>query len=206
MNRFRPIVVLAALACTLAMATDALAEKRIYGQTQVAAGNTLRCAAEASLSLGAYLLYETGKPIEQTLPIAMTSAAAKADARETERRLRAVYAAKPVSPPAWGTQVFQQCLVNKAIPLDYTRSGNCYLLTFYLGAVVPLHQAQGMTNQQILAQVVPGSADAAFRTRVQVLVNEIVVRGNVDPRKNNVQDLGRFLQCVAPGQPAVSDS
>ena len=205
MNRLRPALVLAALLGTLLAAPDALAEKRIYGQSPISVSNTMNCAAEASLALGAYLLFETGAPIEQTLPVALSSAAAKSDPKNTERRLRAVYDAKPVSASVWATQIFQGCLAMKVVPVDYARSGNCYLLTYYLAAVVPLHKSRGMDNQQILQQVVPGKPDPAFLARVQKLVDEYATRGNANPRKNNVTDTGRFLQCVSPGVPAVSN-
>ena len=206
MNRLRPALVLAALAGTLLAAPDASAEKRIYGQTPVAVSNTLNCAAEASMALGAYLLFETGQPIDKTLPLAQQSAAAKADQTNTERRLREVYTAKPTSAPAWATQTFQSCLAMKVVPVDYSRSGNCYLLTFYLAAVVPLHKANGLDNKAILASVVTDKADPAFLARVQALVDEYAARNPANVRKNNVTDAGRFLQCVSPGQPAVSNS
>jgi hypothetical protein len=206
MNRLRPALVLAALAGTLLFATNAAAEKRIYGQSPVAVSNTMNCAAEASMALGAYLLYETGQPIEKTLPVANQGAAAKADQKNTERRLREVYTAKPQSAPAWATQTFQSCLAMKAIPVDYARSGNCYLLTYYLAAVVPLHKANGLDNQAILDSVVTDKAEPAFRARVQALVDEYAGRNPANVRKNNVTDTGRFLQCVSPGKPAVSNS
>jgi hypothetical protein len=206
MNRLRPAFVLAALAGTLLAAPDASAEKRIYGQTPVAVGNTLNCATEASLALGAYLLYETGAPIEKTLPISLQSAAAKTDAKNTERRLRDVYASKPKSAPAWATQTFQSCLTMKVVPVDYSRSGNCYLLTFYLAAVVPLHKSNGLDNKAIRSSVVSDKADPAFLARVQALVDEYAARDPANKRKNDVTDAGRFLQCVAPNQPAVSNN
>jgi hypothetical protein len=206
MNRLRPLLVLAALAGTLLAAPHARAEKKIYGQTPIAVSNTLNCAAEASLALGAYLVYQTGDPIDKTLPIAMASAAAKADPKNTERRLREIYAAKPTTPSAWGRQVFQSCLAMKVVPIDYARSGNCYLLTFYLAAVVPLYKSQGLDNAQVLAEVVPGKAEPAFLARVRTLVDEYAARSTANPRKNNVSDAGRFLQCVSPGTPAVSNS
>lgn len=206
MNRLRPAYLLAALAATLLAAPDASAEKRIYGQTPVAVGNTMNCAAEASKALGAYLLFETGQPLEKTLPISLQSATAKADAKGTERRLREVYAAKPTSAPKWATQTFQSCLAMKVVPIDYARSGNCYLLTFYLAAVVPLHKASGLDNKAILDSVVTTKAAPAFRSRVQALVDEYAARDATNVRKNNVTDTGRFLQCVSPGQPAVSNS
>lgn len=205
MNRLRPAFVLAALAGTLLAAPDAAAEKRIYGQSAVAVGNTMNCAAEASMALGAYLLFETGQPIEKTLPIAQQSAAAKADLKNTERRLREVYTAKPTSAPAWATQTFQSCLAMKVVPVDYARSGNCYLLTYYLAAVVPLHKSNGLDNKAILDSVVTDKAAPAFRARVQTLVDEYAGRSTANVRKNNVTDTGRFLQCVSPGQPAVSN-
>jgi hypothetical protein len=206
MNHLRPAFVLAALAGTLLAASNASAEKRIYGQTPVAVGNTLNCAAEASLALGAYLLYDTGEPIEKTLPISLQSASAKADPKGTERRLREVYTAKPTSAPKWATQVFQGCLAMKVVPIDYARSGNCYLLTFYLAAVVPLHKASGMDNKAILDSVVIDKAAPEFRARVQTLIDEVAARDPANVRKNNVSDAGRFLQCVSPGKPAVSNS
>ena len=205
MNRLRPALVLAALLGTLTVAPHAAAEKKIYGQTPTAVSNTLNCAAEASMALGAYLMYETGEPIDKMLPIAMDSAAAKADRKNTERRLREVYTAKPKSAPTWSTQAFQSCLAMKVVPVDYSRSGNCYLLTFYLAAVVPLHKSRGMDNKAILDSVVTNQADPAFRARVQVLVDEVAARNAADVRKNNVIDAGRFLQCVSPGKPAVSN-
>jgi hypothetical protein len=205
MNRLRPAFVLVALLGTLLAAPNAHADKRIYGLTPIGVSNTMNCAAEASLALGAYLLYETGAPIDQTLPVAMASAAAKSDAKNTERRLKEVYEAKPVSAPSWATKIFQGCLAMKVVPVDYGRSSNCYMLTFYLAAVVPLHKSRGMDNQQILAQVVPGKADPAFLARVQKLVDEYAARTIANSRKNNVTDTGRFLQCVSPGVPAVSN-
>jgi hypothetical protein len=204
MNRLRPAFVLAALLGTLLAASTASAEKKIYGQTPVAVSNTLNCAAESSMALGAYMFYESGQPIEKALPIAQESAAAKSDAKNTERRLREVYTAKPTSAPAWATQVFQSCLAMKVVPVDYSRSGNCYLLTFYLAAVVPLHKSRGMDNKAILASVVTDKADPAFLARVQALVDEYAARNPANVRKNNIVDAGRFLQCVSPGKPAVS--
>jgi hypothetical protein len=206
MTRFHPLAVVAALACTLLAAPEAAAEKRIYGLTQAATSNTLHCAAESSLGLGAYLLYETGHPLEKTLPVALATEAAKSEPKEVERRVRAVYAAKPTSPANWGTQVFQNCLVMKSVPLDYTRTGNCYLLTFYLATVVTLHRDAGRTDQQILDQMISPKADANFRAHVLKLIAEYGARGIADPRKNSIDDLGRFLQCVSPTQPAVSNS
>ena len=205
MNQLRPALVLAALAGTLLVAPNASAEKRIYGQTPIAVSNTLNCAAEASNALGAYLLYETGQSIEKTLPVALQGAAAKADPKGTERRLREVYAAKPTSAPAWSTQAFQSCLAMKVVPVDYARSGNCYLLTFYLAAVVPLHKANGLDNVAIRSSVVSDKADPKFLARVQALVDEYAARDPKNKRKNDVTDAGRFLQCVSPNQPAVSN-
>jgi hypothetical protein len=205
MNRFRPLLVLAATAAMLAVSAPALAEKKIYGQTQVATGNTLHCANEASLGLGAYLLYETGQPLEKTMPYALNSEVGKADPKEAERRMRAIYAAKPTSPAQWGTQVFQNCLVMKSVPLDHTRSGNCYLLTFYLAAVTTMHREAGRTEQQILDQMISPQADKTFRERVLAKIREYSARGNADPKKNSTIDLGTFLQCVTPSAPPVSE-
>ena len=204
MNRLRPLLVLAALAGTLLVAPHARAEKKIYGQTPIAVSNTLNCAAESSMALGAYLLYETGQSIDKTLPLALQSASAKTDAKNTERRLREVYTAKPQSAPAWATQTFQSCLAMKVVPVDYARSGNCYLLTFYLAAVVPLHKANGLDNKAILDSVITDKAEPAFRARIQALVDEYAARDPANKRKNNITDAGRFLQCVSPGKPAVS--
>jgi hypothetical protein len=206
MNRFRPLAVLAALACTLLAAPPAAAEKKIYGLTQAATANTLHCANESSLGLGAYLLYETGQPLEKTLPIALASENAKADPKEAERRIRAVYAGKPPTPATWGQQVFQQCLVMKSVPLDHTRTGNCYLLTFYLATVVNLHRDAGRTDQQILDQMISAKADPQFRKRVLGLIAKYGARSKADPRQNSIADLGTFLQCVSPTAPAVSES
>ncbi|MGH8028758.1 MAG: hypothetical protein ACREO3_02370 [Arenimonas sp.] len=205
MNRLRPILVIATLAGTLLAASTASAEKEIYGQKPVAVSNTMNCAAEASLALGAYLIYQTGEPIDKALPIAMGSASAKADPKNAERRLREIYTAKPTQPTTWARQVFQSCLAMKVVPVDYARSGNCYMLSYYLAAVVPLYKSQGMDNAQILAEVVPGKAEPAFIARVRGLVAEYAARSNADARKNNISDTGRFLQCVSPTQPAVSN-
>jgi hypothetical protein len=205
MNRLRPALVLAALFGTLLAATNAAAEKRVYGQTMVSVSNTLNCSSEAALALGAYILYQTGEPIDKVLPIAMSSAGGKADPKNTERRLREIYTAKPKQPIDWGTQVFQQCLAMKVVPVDYSRSANCYKLTFYLASVVPLYKSQGMDNAAIVTEVVPGKAEPGFLERVRKLVDEYAARSPTDVRKNNVTDTGRFLQCVAPGQPAVSN-
>src|SRR5690349_18468955 len=88
MIRVRPAAPLAALACLLAAAGPAHAEKKIFGLSEKAAGDTLVCAQESSMALGAYLLYETGRPLAETLPIARQSSAGKAQPAEAERRLR----------------------------------------------------------------------------------------------------------------------
>jgi hypothetical protein len=206
MNRLRPAFVLAALLGTLLVASNAAAEKRVYGQTMVAVSNTMNCANEASLALGAYILYQTGEPIEKALPVALASAAGKADPKNTERRLQEIYTAKPKQPIDWGTQVFQNCLAMKVVPVDYSRSSNCYKLTFYLASVVPLYKSQGMDNGQIVTEIAPGKAEPGFLAGVRKLVDEAVARNPADVRKNTVTDTGRFLECVAPGKPAVSNN
>jgi hypothetical protein len=205
MNRLRPVFVLAALLGTLLVATPAVAEKKIYGQSPIAVSNTMNCAAEASLALGTYLVYQTGEPIEKTMPVSLASAAGKADPKNTERRLREIYAAKPTQPTAWAKQVFQSCLAMKVIPVDYARSGNCYLLTYYIAAVVPLYKSQGLNNAQMVDEIVPGKPDPAFKARVQKLVEQYAARDTTNARKNNVADTSSFLQCVSPGVPAVSN-
>jgi hypothetical protein len=205
MNQLRPYVVIAALLATLFAASNATAGKKIYGQSPVAVGNTMNCAAEASLALGTYIVYQTGEPIDKTLPVSLASAAGKADPKNTERRLREIYAAKPTQPTVWAKQVFQSCLAMKAVPVDYARSGNCYLLTYYIAAVVPLYKSQGLDNGQIVNEVLPGKPDPAFKDRVRKLVDQYAVRDMKNARKNNVADTSSFLQCVAPGSPAVSN-
>jgi hypothetical protein len=205
MNRLRPALVAATLLGTLLIAANASAEKRVYGQTMTSVSNTMNCANEASLALGAYALYQTGEGVDKALPIALDSAAGKADPKNTERRLRDVYTAKPKQPIDWGTQVFQQCLAMKVVPVDYSRSANCYKLTFYLGAVVPLYKAQGLDNGQIVNAIVAGKAEQGFLDRMRKLVDAVAARNPADARKNDVADTGSFLQCVAPTQPAVSN-
>jgi hypothetical protein len=206
MNQPRPALVIAALLGTLLAAANAHAEKKIYGLAPVAVSNTMNCAAEASLALGSYLVYQTKEPIEKALPVAPPTAAGKADPKNTERRLREIYAAKPTQPTAWGKQVFQNCLAMKAVPIDYARTGNCYLLTYYIATVVPLYKSQGLDNGQIVAEVVPGKPDPAFKDRVRKLVDQYAARDTSNARKNNVANTSSFLQCVAPGTPAVSNS
>jgi hypothetical protein len=205
MNQLRPALVLATLLGTLLAATNAAAEKKIYGLTPVAVSNTMNCAAEASLALGSYVVFESGEPIEKTLPVALASAAGKAEPKNTERRLRQIYAAKPMQPTAWGRQVFQNCLAMKVVPIDYARSGNCYLLTYYIATVVPLYKSQGLDNGQIVAEIVPGKPDPAFKDRVRKLVDQYAARDTANARKNNVADTSSFLQCVAPRAPAMSN-
>ena len=204
MIRARIAAPLAVLACLLAAAGPARAEKKIFGLTSQGAGDTLLCASESSMALGAYLLYETGRPLEETLPIARQSATGKAQPADAERRLRAVNAAKPRTTAQWGRQVFQSCLAQKLVPLPVARTGNCYMLTFYLAAVVPVHKANGHTPKTMMDIIVTKEADPTFRTKLEPLVVEYYGRSDADPRKNNVSDLGRFLKCANPGQPAVS--
>lgn len=205
MNRFRPALVAAAAVLTLFASSHVAAEKRVYGQTMTSVSNTMNCASEASLALGAYVLYQTEQPLEKTLPIALATAGGKADPKNTERRLREIYAAKPTQPFDWGNKAFQNCLAMKVVPVDYSRSANCYKLTFYLASVVPLYKSQGLDNAQILAEIVPGKAEPGFLERMRNLIDEVAARNPADARKNNVGDTGRFLQCVSPGQPAVSN-
>jgi hypothetical protein len=205
MNRLRPALALVALLGTLLAAPHAAAEKRVYGQTMVSVSNTMNCANEASLALGAYALYQSGEAVDKALPIALGSAAGKSDPKNTERRLREVYTAKPKLPIEWGTQVFQNCLAMKVVPVDYARSGNCYKLTFYLSTVVPLYKAQGLDNGQIVSTIVAGKAEPGFLERMRKLVDAIAARNPADARKNDVADTSSFLQCVSPGQPAVSN-
>jgi hypothetical protein len=198
------LAALAALAATLAVATPARAEKLIFGLTQAQTGETLVCAGESSLALGAYLLYETGKPIGETMPILKQSEAGMAAPADTENRLRAVYTAKPRNAGEWGRRAFQHCLGTRKVPLPVDRTGNCYMLTFYLASVVPVYKANGYTPQTMLDFILSKQADPAFRQKVGGLVTEYYNRDTADPRKNNVLDLRSFLQCANPGKAPVS--
>jgi hypothetical protein len=208
MIRARVAAAFLALATTLAAAAPAPAparsERLIYGLTQPQTGATLACAGESSLALGAYLLYETGKPIEETLPLVKLSEGGMAAPANAEARLRAVYEAKPRSVSEWGRRSFQNCLARNQVPLDANRTGNCYMLTFYLASVVPLYKANGYTPETMMDFILSRQADPAFRTKVAALVAEYYNRSTAEPRENQVLDLGRFLQCANPGKAPVS--
>jgi hypothetical protein len=205
MIRARIVAASAFLACLLVAAGPAHAEKRLYGLSQAEAGATLACSGESSLALGAYLIYETGKPVEEAVLLAKQSASGLKDPSAAERRMRAVYATKPHSAVEWGRRVFEQCLTDRKVPLVQQRAGNCYMLTFYLAAVVPVHKMNGHTPKSMLDLIVTDKADAAFRQKLLPIVEEYYARGTTDPRKNSIADLGRFLHCANPGHEPISD-
>lgn len=197
-----------AFALTLLLAaTTAHAEQKVFGLNRAQVSDLLNCSGESTLSLAAYLMYSSKKPYAEALASALKAnqdSETKLPAADIERRLKAVYAAKPPNSAAWAQTVFSQCVVARAIPVTRERIDSCYTTSFFLSMMVDLRKNGGDSRERIAADMSGGVTDAQQKKNLLALVDYYYDRPATSQDTQIVEDMRHFLVCASPDQRPVS--
>jgi len=198
---------LAAFVLTLLLASTAHAEQKFFGLTSRQVSDVGTCSGEATLGIAAYMIFSSKTPYAEALASAQKSNEAsdpKLPAADIERRLKAVYAAKPTSSAAWGRGIFEKCVVAKSIPVIRERISTCYISSFYLAMMVDLRKQGGDTKEKIGADLTTGMTAAKEKEAMLALVGFYFDQPAADPNAQTLQDIRHFLTCASADQRPVS--
>lgn len=198
---------LAAFALTVLLASTAHAEQKFFGLTRAQVADVGACSGEATLSIAAYMIYSSKKPYAEALAAAQKSNAAsdpKLPPADLERRLKAVYAAKPNNSATWGRGVFGKCVATKAIPVIRERVSTCYMSSFYLSMMVDLRKQGGDTKEKIGTDMTTGMTDPKEKDSMLALIGYYFDRPAEDANAQTLMDIRHFLTCASADQRPVS--
>jgi len=198
---------LAAFALTLLLASPVHAEQKFFGLTRAQVANVGTCSGEATLSIAAYMIYSSKKPYAEALAAAQKSNETsdnKLPPADIERRLKAVYAAKPDSSATWGRGVFEKCVATKAIPVIRERVSTCYISSFYLSMMVDLRKQGGDTKEAIGTSMTAGMNDPKEKEGMLALIGYYFDRTPGNDADQTMLDIRHFLTCASADQRPVS--
>lgn len=198
---------LAALSLTLLLAPTAQAEQKYYGLSGTQVSTVGACAGEASFGIASYMIYLSKKPYAEALALAQKSNASsnpKLPAADIERRMKAVYAAKPPSSASWGSSNFQQCILAKAIPVVPERINTCYISSFYMAMIVDVRKQGGNSKETIGKDLTASMTDPAQKQALLALINYYYEQPAISATEKSVLDIRHFLTCASADQRPVS--
>lgn len=197
----------AAFILTLLLASTAQAEQKFFGLTAGQVSDVGVCSGEATLSIASYMIYTSKKPYAEALALALKSnetSNPKLPVADVERRLKAVYAAKPTSSADWGGRNFEQCVVAKGIPVVRERINTCYVPSFYMSLIVDLRKQGGDSKESIIADVTADIADAKRKENLVSLIAYYYDRSTTESNTQSTLDIRHFLTCASADQRPVS--
>lgn len=198
---------LAAFALTLLVAGAVHAEQKFFGLTSKQVSDVGTCSGEATLGIAAYMIYSSKKSYEEALSLALKSnetSVPKLPPADIERRLKAVYAAKPINSASWGRKNFEQCVVAKRIPVITERVGTCYTSSFYLSLIVDLRKQGGDSKEKIGVDLTTGMAEGQEKQGMLALVGYYFDRPATEASAQTLLDIRHFLTCASADQRPVS--
>ncbi len=197
----------AAFALTLMLATTAQAEQKFFGLTSAQVTAVGACSGEATLGIASYMIYATKKPYAEALALAQKSNQSsdpKQPAADIERRLKAVYAAKPPSSASWSSLNFEQCVVARNIPVIRERINTCYMSSFYMSIIIDIRKQGGDSKEKIVADMTANLTDPAQKQALLGLINYYYEQPAISQTEQSVLDIRHFLTCASPDQRPVS--
>jgi hypothetical protein len=207
MTRF---IRLAAFALTLSLASTVHAEEKYFGLTRTQVSDVGKCSAETTLGIAAYMMYSARKPYAETLALALKanqSSDPKLPPADIERRLKAVYAAKPPSSASWGGRNFEQCVLAKKIPVIRERINTCYITSFYMAMMVDLRKNGGDSKEKISTDMTASVTDPKQKDGLTSLIAYYYDQpAATDPTAQSILDIRHFLTCASADQRPVSGS
>lgn len=199
---------LAAFALTVLLASTAQAEEKYFGLTRAQVSDVGKCSGEATLGIASYMMYSAKKPYAETLALAQKAnetSDPKLPPADIERRLKAVYAAKPPSSASWGGRNFKQCIVAKKTPVIIERIDTCYITSFYMAMMVDLRKNGGDSKEKISADMTANVTDPKQKDGLVSLIAYYYDQPPAtDPTAQSILDIRHFLTCASADQRPVS--
>jgi hypothetical protein len=200
---------LTAFAVTLLLAaSSAQAEQKFFGLSGQQVSNVGACSGEATLGIAAFMMYSNKKPYADTLASALKAnetADPKLPVADIERRLKAVYDAKPPSSASWAQQNFERCVIAKKIPVIAARVRTCYVTSFYMSLMVDLRKRGGDSKERIVQDLTTNVPDAKQKEGLVALIGYYYDQPpSADPNAQAILDIRHFLTCASADQRPVS--
>ncbi len=199
----------AALFLTLLLSSTAQAEQKYFGLTAAQVADVGQCSGEATLGIASYMVYATKKPYAEALALSQKSnenSEPKLPAADIERRLKAVYDAKPASSANWASQNFEQCIVAKTIPVVRERINTCYISSFYMSIIIDVRKQGGDSKEKIGADMTANLTDPNQKQALLDLISYYYEQPAISQDAQSVLDIRHFLTCASDDQRPVSGS
>jgi hypothetical protein len=200
---------LTAFAVTLLLAAgNAHAEQKFFGLTARQVSDVGACSGEATLGIASFMMYSNKKPYADTLAAALKAnetADPKLPAADIQRRLKAVYDAKPPSSASWAQQNFERCVIARKIPVITERIRTCYVTSFYMSLMVDLRKRGGDSKERIVQDLTANIPDAKQKEGLVALIGYYFDQPpTTDPNAQAILDIRHFLTCASADPRPVS--